>query len=78
MDKKVTVYSTATCPYCIRLKAFLEEKKVPFTNVDVGSDRAGLEEMMKKSGQMGVPVTDVDGAVIVGFDRDAIARALGI
>jgi len=76
MDKKVVVYSTATCPYCVRLKAFLEQQKIPFTEVDVGVDRNGLEEMMKKSGQMGVPVTDIEGTIIVGFDQDAIAKAL--
>ena len=78
MERKIKVYSTATCPYCVMLKKFLEEHNIPFESVDVGMDRAGLEEMMKKSGQMGVPVIDIDGKVIVGFDREAISEALGL
>lgn len=76
--KSVKVYSTATCPYCRMLKDFLTEKKVPFENVDVGADRLAAKEMMDKSGQMGVPVVDIEGKIIVGFDRDSISRELGI
>ncbi len=74
---KVTVYSTPTCPYCIRLKQYLKEKNIQFEDIDVSSDQQKAEEMVKKSGQMGVPTLDIDGSVIVGFDRDAIHRALG-
>jgi len=66
------------CPYCVKAKDYLNEKSVAFDMVDVGSDRAGLEEMMRLSGQMGVPVIVVDGDVIVGFDKDRINAKLGL
>lgn len=75
---KVTVYGTATCPWCSKAKGYLEGKKVQFEYVDVGVDRARAEEMMRKSGQMGVPVIEIDGTMIVGFDRKAIDGALGL
>jgi glutaredoxin 3 len=78
MSGKVTVYSTATCPHCSRLKEFLKNNNVSFENIDVGSDPAKADDMVKKSGQMGVPVVDIDGDIIVGFDRDAIQEKLGI
>jgi glutaredoxin 3 len=78
MDKKVIVYSTKTCPYCRMLKDFLKENNVVFEDYDVGSDREKLEEMIKKSGQIGVPVVDIDGEIIVGFDKEEIKRKLGI
>lgn len=76
--KTVKVYSTATCPYCRMLKDFLNEKKVPFENVDVGQDREAVKEMREKSGQMGVPVVDIEGKIIVGFEKDAISKELGL
>lgn len=75
---KVTVYGTATCPWCSKAKGYLEGKKVQFEYVDVGVDRTRAEEMMRKSGQMGVPVIEIDGTMIVGFDRKAIDSALGL
>ncbi len=78
MAKSVKVYSTSTCPYCVRLKTFLTEKNVPFGNIDVGSDPKAAKEMVEKSGQMGVPVVDIDGKIIVGFDKEAISKELGI
>ncbi len=78
MPKKVTVYSTPTCPYCTRAKQFLTDNRVPFDTVDVSVDTAKAEEMIQKSGQMGVPVLDIDGEIIVGFDRERIQRALGL
>ena len=77
MDKKITVYSTATCPHCIKLKEFLKSNNIAFENIDV-SDPGKADEMMEKSGQMGVPVIDIDGDIIVGFDRDEIGQKLGI
>lgn len=76
MSKKVTVYSTATCPYCIRLKDYLKKNNVEFTAIDVSSDPKKADEMVKKSGQMGVPVVDIGGKIIVGFDKDAIDKEL--
>ncbi|OGL66448.1 NrdH-redoxin [Candidatus Uhrbacteria bacterium RIFCSPHIGHO2_01_FULL_63_20] len=74
---KVTVYSTPTCPYCKLAKAFLDEKRIPYTDVDVTQDKKLVEEMINKSGQMGVPVIDVDGTIIVGFDRKKLEKTLG-
>ena len=74
----IKVFSTPTCPYCLRLKEYLKQKQVDFTNVDVSTDQAGLQEMIRVSGQMGVPVVLVDGDVIVGFDRSRIDERLGL
>lgn len=78
MAKKVLVYSTPTCPYCIRAKQFLNDNNIQFTGFDVSFDQAKAEEMIKKSGQMGVPVLDIDGEIIVGFDKERINKALGL
>lgn len=78
MDKNVTVYSTPTCPFCIRLKQFFKDNNVIFTDIDVSSDHDKAQEMIKKSGQMGVPVIEIDSKVIVGFDKERIKEALGI
>ncbi len=76
--KKVAVYSTSTCPYCKQAKTFLEDNGVAYEEFDVGADGEKRKEMIDKSGQMGVPVIDIEGKVIVGFDREAIKEALGI
>ncbi|MCM2339321.1 MAG: glutathione S-transferase N-terminal domain-containing protein [Burkholderiales bacterium] len=75
-DHKVIVYSTTTCPYCVYAKEYLKEKGVAFEDKNVGLDRAAGEEMVKKSGQMGVPVIDIDGNIIVGFQPDAFDELL--
>ena len=74
----VTVYSTETCPWCHRAKDFLKAHDIAFKNRDVSSDPEARKEMVKKSGQMGVPVLDIGGKVIVGFDEEAITKALKI
>jgi glutaredoxin-like YruB-family protein len=76
--KNVLVYSTPTCPWCIRVKQFLKDSGVTFTDYDVGSHPDKAEEMVKKSGQMGVPVIDIEGEIIVGFDKEKIKQILGI
>lgn len=76
--KNVLIYSTPTCPYCIRVKQFLKENSIEFTNFDVSSDKEKADEMVEKSGQMGVPVIDIEGEIIVGFDKEKIKKALGI
>ena len=76
MANNIIVYSTATCPYCIRLKDFLKESNVSFQDYDVGSNQTALSEMREKSGQLGVPVIDINGKIIVGFDKEAINREL--
>ncbi|MFH1260215.1 MAG: glutaredoxin domain-containing protein [Elusimicrobiota bacterium] len=78
MAKNVKVYSTATCPYCKMLKNFLQEKNVPFEDIDVGKNHAAADEMVKKSGQMTVPVVDIDGKIITGFNREEISKLLNI
>jgi len=78
MDKKVKIYSTPTCPWCIRTKQFLKENNILFEDVDVSSNQGAAEEIIQKSGQMGVPVLDIDGEIIVGLDKDKIKSALGI
>ena len=74
---QVTVYSTPDCSYCIRLKSYLNQKGTAFTTIDVYLDAQGLEKMISLSGQMGVPVIDIDGEVIVGFDKEKIDKLLG-
>jgi glutaredoxin-like YruB-family protein len=78
MDKNVKIYSTPTCPWCIRTKQFLKENNVIFEDIDVSSNQAAIEEMIKKSGQMGVPVLDIEGEIIIGLDREKIKTALGL
>lgn len=75
---KVTIYSTPTCPYCKMAKEFLKEKSIEFTDIDVSSNQEKAQEMIDKTGQMGVPVIDVDGTLMVGFDKKKLAEALGI
>lgn len=78
MEKRVTVYSTATCPYCIRAKQFLKDNNISYQDYDVSSDQGKADEMISKSGQMGVPVLDIDGEIIVGFDKERIKEVLGL
>ena len=77
-QKKVLIYSTTTCPFCHQAKDYLNEKKIAFTDFDVASDSAKAQEMIDKSGQMGVPVLDIEGKIIVGFDKEAIDKELGL
>lgn len=78
MSKKVLVYSTPSCPFCIRAKQFLKENNIEFEDFDVGAEEEKAQEMIKKSGQMGVPVLDIEGRIIVGFDKEKIKEALEI
>ena len=74
----VKVYSTPTCPYCKMAKQFLTENNIEFENIDVAANQAATQEMIAKSGQMGVPVLIIDGKVIVGFDKGKIKKLLGV
>ena len=76
--KRVKIYSTPTCPYCVRVKQFLKDNNIEFEDIDVSADQQKAEEMVKVSGQMGVPVIDIEGEVIVGFEKEEIKKALGI
>ena len=78
MEKKVKIYSTPTCVYCVTLKEFFKEKGVEFEDVDVSLNEEAAREMIMKTGQMGVPVVEIGEEVIVGFDRDKIIQALGL
>jgi glutaredoxin 3 len=73
----VTVYSTPTCPWCDRAKNYLKEIGVAYEEKDVSKDIAAAQEMTKLSGQMGVPVLNIDGKVVVGFDKKKIDTLLG-
>ncbi len=78
MPKNIKVYSTSTCPYCQMLKEYLTEKKINYLNFDVGQDKDALKEMKEKSGQFGVPVIDIEGKIIVGFDKEELNKELGL
>ena len=72
----VKIYTTPSCSYCNIAKKFFRENRVPFTEFDVSRDQRRADEMVKKSGQMGVPVIDINGKVIVGFNKPEIERSL--
>ncbi len=76
--QKVTIYSTPTCHFCHLAKDFFKENNVPFEDFDVLSDLSKRQEMMQKSGQMGVPVIVIGDEVIVGFDQARIEDSLGL
>ena len=76
--KKVKVYSTPTCPYCKMAKEFLKEKGVEFEDVDVSTDQEAAKEMVEKSGHMGVPQIEINGKIIIGFDREALEKELDL
>ena len=75
---KVKVFSTPSCSYCITLKEFLKGHNIEFDDIDVSQDEMVLVEMVKKSGQMGVPVIDIDGEIIIGFDKKKVVKLLNI
>lgn len=74
----IKVYSTPTCPYCVTLKNFLKERGIEFVDIDVSQDEAALKKMTEKSGQLGVPVVEIGGEVVVGFDKEKILKLLKI
>jgi glutaredoxin 3 len=77
-EKNIRVFSTPTCVYCIVLKKWLDEKKVSYDEVDVSQDEEAQKEMVQKTGQMGIPVIMIDEEVVVGFDKERIAKILNI
>ena len=74
----VKVYSTPTCPWCHKAKEFLQELKVEFEDINVAENQEAAQAMVEKSGQRGVPVIEIDGEMIVGFNPEAIKKALKI
>ncbi|MGE5291749.1 MAG: glutaredoxin family protein [Micromonosporaceae bacterium] len=75
---RVLVFTTPSCPWCRRAKQYLREQRVPFREVDVSRDAAAARDLVRRTGQMGVPVIQIDGRPIVGFDRPQIDRLLGL
>jgi len=73
---KVKLYTTPICPYCVSLKEFLKEHNIEFEEIDVSRDQEAAKEMIEKTGQMGVPVVEVDGEIIIGFDKEKITKIL--
>lgn len=76
--KSVTVYSTPTCSWCTTLKSYLRKNNIPFKEMDVSKDQSAAERMVQKSGQQGVPQTEINGRMIVGFDKTKINQLLEI
>lgn len=74
----IKIYSTPTCPYCHMLKEYLDEKGFAYEDINVAQDLKAREEMVEKSGQMGVPVADFDGEIVVGFNKERVDEVLGI
>ena len=75
---RVKIYSTVACPYCHMVKEFLKKNNIKFEEIDVASNHEAANEMIEKSGQMGVPVTEIDGKMIVGYNVQALKEALKI
>lgn len=74
----VTLYGSSNCPWCHKAREFLKSNKIKFNDLNVGDSQKIAKEMMKKSGQQGVPVIDINGTIIVGFDEKAIKTALNL
>ncbi len=72
----LTIYSTPTCPYCIMAKNYFKKHNIAYDEKDVAADQMAAQEMIKKSGQMGVPVIEVDGKIIIGFDEEKLKNHL--
>ncbi len=77
-SKKVRVYSTPFCPWCVKAKEFLKEHGIEFEEIDVSQDQEAAHRMVEGSGQTGVPVIEISGEFVVGFDRTRISELLGI
>lgn len=73
----IKIYTTPPCPYCHMAKDFFREKNLEFVEVNVAEDEAALKEMFDKSGQTGVPVIEIDGKIVKGFNRPELERILG-
>ncbi len=75
---KIIIYSTSTCPHCVQAKKFLKEHGIEFKDINVQENKEKAKEMVEKSGQIGVPVIDIDGEIVVGFDKEKLKRLLDI
>jgi len=74
----VKIYTTPTCVYCNALKKYFDSKNISFEEIDVSQHEKELEKMIAISGQMGVPVVEIDGNVVIGFDKQRIDEILGL
>jgi len=77
-QKRVVVYSTPSCSWCNTLKSYLRQHNIKYTDINVASNESSAQEMVRRSGQQGVPQTDINGTIIVGFDKKRINDLLGI
>lgn len=77
-SKEVKVYSTPTCSWCTKVKQFLKENNIAYQDLNVAEDAAAAEDMVKRSGQMGVPVIEIDGELVVGFNEPVLKEKLGL
>lgn len=75
--KQITIYTTPTCVYCKMARAYFKEHDIPYEEKDVTANEHDLEEMIKKSGQLGVPVIDIGGEIVVGFDKPIVEKLVG-
>lgn len=73
---QIKIYSTLNCPYCVMAKDFFKGKGLEYQDINVADDQNAFQEMIKKSGQMGVPVIDIDGNIVKGFDRLEIEKLI--
>ncbi len=78
MSHEVIIYTTPTCPWCQATKEYLRAREIDFEEVDVSADPAAAQEMIEKSGQMGTPVVDIDGEIVVGFNKPEIDQLLDL
>ena len=74
----ITIYTTPTCVFCKMTKAFFKDNNVAYEEKDVAIDMKARDEMIEKSGQLGVPVINIDGQIVVGFDKDKLSQLIGI
>ncbi len=74
----VKIYGTPACPFCVRAKEFLRNNNIDFEDIDISANQEKVQELIQKSGQMGVPVLDIDGSIVVGFDKGKITKLLGL
>jgi len=75
---KVRVFSSSACPWCVKVKDCLKENKIEFEEVKVDEDKEKAKEIVEKTGQMGVPVTEIDGEFVIGFDEEKLKKLLKI
>ncbi|PIR69214.1 MAG: NrdH-redoxin [Candidatus Niyogibacteria bacterium CG10_big_fil_rev_8_21_14_0_10_46_36] len=78
MEHKVSIYTTPSCQYCKMAKAFFQEHNIQYSEYNVATDAEKRNEMIERSGQMGVPVIDVDGNLVVGFNQETLSKLLGV